>query len=280
MLRSLPVQEPDRLAVLGTGQGIDSWTYPIWEQVRDRSDLFDGAFAWSSSRFNLRARRQTELVDGILGERRACSRCSACRPILGRTFTEADDRRGGGPDGPVAVISYRFWQRRFDGAADVLGQTLTVERVPFTIVGVTPPDFFGIDVGRTFDVAIPIGTEPLIRGKESSLDRRSNWWLNVMVAAEARTDRSMPAPRRIRGVQPQIREATMPQDWRAARPGRDTSRRPSRSFPPANGNSGLRRSLSSGPPDASWSSSRSCCSSRAPTSRTCCSRAPRRGATS
>ena len=98
--------------------------------------------------------------------------------MLGRTFTEADDRRGGGPDGPVAVISYGFWQRRFGGAADAIGRSLTVERVPFTIVGVTPPRFFGVDVGRTFDVAMPIGTEPLIRGKERALDRRSSWWLN------------------------------------------------------------------------------------------------------
>ena len=63
--------------------------------------------------------------------------------------------RGGGPDGPVAVISYAFWQRRFGGAADAIGRSLTVERVPFTIVGVAPPQFFGVEVGRTFDVAMP-----------------------------------------------------------------------------------------------------------------------------
>ena len=89
-----------------------------------------------------------------------------------------------------------------------------VERVPFTIVGVTPPEFFGIDVGRTFDVAIPLGTEPLIRGKESALDRRSNWWLNVMVRLQARSDPSSRRSAALRGVQPQLREATMPQDWR------------------------------------------------------------------
>ena len=133
--------------------------------------------------------------------------------ILGRTWTADDDRRGGGPDGAVAVISYAFWQRRFGGAADVIGRALVIERVPFTIVGVTPPGFFGVDVGRTFDVAIPIGTEPLIRGKESSLDRRSNWWLNVM--ARLRADQSLDAAQAaLRGVQPQVREATMPQDWR------------------------------------------------------------------
>ena len=85
--------------------------------------------------------------------------------------------------------------------------------MPFTIVGVTPPGFFGLDVGRTFDVAIPLGTEPLIRGKESSLDRRSNWWLTVIGRLKA--DQSLEAAQAgLRGAQPQIREATMPQDWR------------------------------------------------------------------
>ena len=111
------------------------------------------------------------------------------------------------------MISYAFWQRRFAGASDVIGRPLVIERVPFTIVGVTPPGFFGVDVGRTFDVAIPLGTEPLIRGKESSLDRRSNWWLNVM--GRLRADQSLEsAQTALRGVQPQLRDATMPQDWR------------------------------------------------------------------
>jgi hypothetical protein len=80
--------------------------------------------------------------------------------------------RGGGADGPVAVISHAMWQRRFGGAPDVLGRRLTIERVPFTIVGVTPASFFGPDVGRAFDVAIPLATEPLIRPRDSALDER------------------------------------------------------------------------------------------------------------
>ena len=75
----------------------------------------------------------------------------------------------------------------------------------FTIIGVTPPGFFGLDVGRTFDVAIPLGIEPLIRGKESSLDRRSYWWLTVIGRLKA--DQSLEAAQAgLRGVQPQIRE--------------------------------------------------------------------------
>src|SRR5207244_740723 len=93
---------------------------------------------------------------------------------------DTDDRRGGGPDGAVGVISYRFWQSRFGGVLDVVGRTLTVENTPFTIVGVTPPNFFGADVGRTFDVAVPLGDDPLLRGRATRLDERSRYWLNIM----------------------------------------------------------------------------------------------------
>ncbi len=238
MMRTLPVREPQRLVLLGEGTTRTSWTNPIWEQVRERQRLFDGAFAWSGTRFNLAQGGPTELVDGMWASGGLFD-VLGVPAILGRTFTEADDRRGGGPDGPVAVISYRFWQQRFGGATDAIGRSLTVERVPFTIVGVAPPDFFGADVGRTFDVAIPIGTEPLIRGKESSLDRRSNWWLNVMIRLKA--DQSVEAGNSaIRGVQPQIREATMPQDWRPQ--DKDTYLRDGLSLTPAaTGGSGLRQ---------------------------------------
>ncbi len=214
LLRSLPVKDPKALAVVAQGQ-VDrtSWTNPLWEAIRDRPELFDGALAWSSTRLNLAQGGQTEFVDGIWTSGSYFD-VLGVQPILGRTWTPADDARGGGPEGGVAVISYPFWQRRFGGAADAIGRSITVERVPFTIVGVTPPHFSGLDVGRTFDVAIPIGTEPLIRGKESSLDRRSTWWLTVMVRLN-RSQTLDAGTAVLRGVQPQIREATMPQDWRA-----------------------------------------------------------------
>ena len=181
LLRALPVREPAQLALITDDQerGISPWTNPIWEQIRDRRDLFDGAFAWSTIRFNLASGGETQFVDGIWASGRLFDTLGV-PAMLGRTFTEADDARGGGPDGPVAVISYGFWQRRFGGAADAIGRRLDLDKVPFTIIGVTGPDFFGPDVGRAFDVAVPIGTEPMFRGKESMLDQRSSWWLTVM----------------------------------------------------------------------------------------------------
>ena len=92
--------------------------------------------------------------------------------VIGRTFGPADDQPNGGPDGPVAVISYGLWQRAFGGAAATAGETLEIDRVRFTIVGVTPPDFFGLDVGHSVDVMFPLATEPLLR----RLPARTGTW--------------------------------------------------------------------------------------------------------
>jgi putative ABC transport system permease protein len=218
LLRALPVKAPQQLAmmtdgtVMSNGTARRSWTNPIWEQMRSRRDLYDGLFAWSNQRFNLAAGGETLFVEGLWVSGGMFDTLGV-PAMLGRTFTPADDTRGGGPDGAVAVISYSFWQRQFGGAADAIGKRLDLERVGFTIIGVTGPDFFGPDVGRAFDVAVPIGVEPLVRGKESWLDARSTWWLTVM--ARLKPGQSVDAgTAAIRGVQPQIREATMPPDWR------------------------------------------------------------------
>jgi predicted permease len=212
MLRALPVADPARLALVYAGSATTSWTNPIWEQVRSRSDRFAGATAWSTARFDLANGGEAQPVEGIWASGSFFD-VLGVRPWIGRTLTPADDRRGGGPAGPVAVIGYDFWTRRFGGSADAIGRTLTIERVPFTIVGVTPPGFFGPDVGRTFDVVIPIGTEPLIAGLSSDLDQRASWWLNMMV--RLKPDQSLAAAEAaLRSAQPQIREATLPPTYR------------------------------------------------------------------
>lgn len=208
LLRALPVRAPEQLVLLDGG----SWTNPIWEQIRDRqSDLFAGAAAWSDTRFDLASGGQTDLVEGIWASG-SFFEVLGVRPILGRTFTVGDDRRSDGAERAVAVISYRFWQQRFGGTASAIGSTLSLNGAPFTIVGVTPPEFFGAVVGQSFDVAVPIGSRRLVPGQEGSLDARSHWWLEII--ARLKPGQSAPeATRALRGVQSQIREATRPQDW-------------------------------------------------------------------
>ena len=214
LLRTLPVAEPGRLVVVNeanTAFGGSSWTYAIWDNIRQRSQAFDGAIAWASPRFNLAQGGEQKPVDGMYVSGQYFTALGV-PALVGRTITEDDDTRGGGKDGAVAVISYAFWQRQFGGAADAVGQTLVIERVPFTVVGITPPEFFGSEIGRAFDVAIPLGTEPLIRGKESNLDRRSSWWLTVMLRLKPGQSIES-ATAALRGIQAQIREGAMPQDW-------------------------------------------------------------------
>ena len=199
ILRPLPVRDPGRLALLTNG----SWSYPIWEEIRAReTELFDGAFAWSPDRFELSEGGRSDLVDGAYVSGRLFD-VLGVEAIRGRMITPADD--GAAPDGPVAVISHRLWRQRFAGANDVVGRQLAVQRVPFTIVGVMPPGFFGPDVGRMTDVMLPFAAEPLILRKESRLARKGSSWLQIMVRLKPGGDIEQ-ANAALRVAQPQIVE--------------------------------------------------------------------------
>jgi putative ABC transport system permease protein len=242
LLRTLPVEEPERLArlIAAPPSGQQSWTYPIWEEIQRRADRFNGAFAWTrfDAQFNLTQGGETQFASGVWASAGSFD-VLGVKAELGRLFVPSDDRRGGGDGGPVAVISHAFWQSRFGGAQDVIGRTVTLERVPLTIVGVTPPGFFGLNVGRSFDVAVPFGAEPLIRGaNESRLNKRTSWWISVMVRLK-RGQSLEDANAILRTLQPEIREATLP----PPRPG-DTENRylsePLIFVSAAGGQSGLR----------------------------------------
>jgi putative ABC transport system permease protein len=214
ILKQLPVNDPDRLVIVGLERpmGTDTAvTNPIWEYMRDHQPALMSVAAYGNPRFNLNSGGETRNAQGLFVSGHFFDTLGVT-PQIGRLFTEQDDRRGGGPDGAVAVLSYGFWQREYGGRTDVIGRPISLDGHPFTIIGVSQRDFLGVQIGRAFDVATPIGTEPIIRGKESSLDRRSNWWL-IMIGRLAPGQTSAQAQSRLRAFQPELREATMPQDW-------------------------------------------------------------------
>jgi putative ABC transport system permease protein len=212
VIKQLPVREPGQLVVIDR----TSWPNPVWEQIRERQhDLFESAGAWSPERFNL---AQSGPIDSVSGAyvSGGLFRTLGVDAIPGRTLTPADDARGGGPDGLVAVISARFWHARFDGAQDVLGRQLVVNRVRFTIVGVLPAGFPGPQVGQAMDVYVPLAAEAVVRGRESALDARSSWWLQLV--ARLKPDQGIEqAAAALNAARPAIREATIPDDEDAAR---------------------------------------------------------------
>ena len=209
LLKNLPVSHPERLVLLDG----DSWTNPIWEEIRaHQARIADSAFAWSAERFDLSSSGESDPVDGIFASG-GIFESLGVSAVRGRMFTPADDVRGGGSEGGIAVVSYGFWQRRLSGAPDAIGRRLTIDRVPVTIVGIAPRGFFGPDVGRSADIILPLGTEALIRGRESSLDGRLNWWLNIMLRLKPGQTVDQ-ATRQLRALQPQVRRATMPPQFR------------------------------------------------------------------
>ncbi len=211
ILKPLPVYDPDRLVIFGQADPLvhsNSWTNPQWEYIRDHQNVLVGVAAYGNPRFNLSSGGETRPAQGLFVSGRFFDTLGV-PAHLGRTFTTDDDRRGGGPDGPVAVLSYGFWQREFRGRTDVIGTPITLDGHAFTIIGVTDRDFRGVQIGRAFDVATPLGTEPIVRGAESSLDHRTNWWLTV-VGRLAPGQTMAQADARLRALQPELREATLP----------------------------------------------------------------------
>ncbi len=194
LLRTLPVEQPYELAALR--RTLSYWQY---QQIRDRNQVFTGTAgmrtmtaATLESDGRTLGPATTELVSGnyfdVLG----------VTPVIGRPITPDDDKAVG--SGPVAVISYGFWQRAFGGSPSVLGRTLRVNegaisggtsgfepepRLPpvqpvLTIVGVAPPQFFGASVGTIVDVWVPITMQPILTPGRAWVTRRSAYWVNVI----------------------------------------------------------------------------------------------------
>jgi putative ABC transport system permease protein len=208
LLRPLPVRDFDRLAFVTSPQNPEGiLTFPIWEQIQQHQELFDGVAAWSEERFDLSARGESEFVDGVFVSG-GFFEMLGVTPEIGRVISMADDRAES-RNNPVAMISHRLWQRQFAGKTDVIGSTLLVGRHPFTIVGVVPPSFFGLDVGTGFDVAVPYNAEPLLDGNPSLVSAPTAWWVKVVL--KRRTSQPLAASTAsLRGIQSSIRMATLP----------------------------------------------------------------------
>jgi predicted permease len=182
-LRSLPVANPQELAEVrvngvrnfGVSDGFNSEiTYPLWEQIRDHQQPFTGMFAWG--RFQPLAGRGADArrVRALWASGEFFSVLGVA-PERGRLLSASDDRRGCGA-GPV-VVSHAFWQRYFGGRESAIGSRLPILDQSFTVVGVTPASFTGLEVGRTFDVIVPVCSVALWG---NATDQRHYWWLTVM----------------------------------------------------------------------------------------------------
>src|SRR5215510_1979109 len=161
LLKLLPVRDPQQLVFVRAtnprGGITGSFPYSIFEQIRDQSRSFSGVFAYDHTRVSVTVEGQPEMDwgDFVSGSYFDVLGVSA---ILGRTSTADDDQAG---KQPAAVISSGYWGRRFGRDPAAIGKTIYLAKIPFAVIGVTPPGFSGLNVaGRSADVVLPMFMQP------------------------------------------------------------------------------------------------------------------------
>jgi len=179
LLKLLPVKDPKQLVVFAhrdTGLPSTGSNYPLYQTLRERSQSFSGCFAFWALEF--RAAPSGEEGQTARGQYVTPNYFSVLglQPILGRALSESDDSE------PVAVISHGCWQRKFGGSRDVIGKTLVVNGTPLTVIGVTPPEFFGLQVGSSMEISMPLGIQPRVSPEfgDQRQVRRGTWGLCIV----------------------------------------------------------------------------------------------------
>jgi predicted permease len=181
LLRLLPVKDPQQLVLLwtrgqhyGSNSGANKISYPMYEDFRDRNQVFSGMFCRNDMDFSLNFEGKTERISGevvsgtyfpVLGVGAA----------LGRVFNASDDQAQGGV--PYAVLSYRYWMSRFAGDPQVIGKKLVLNGFPFTVVGVSQAGFDGTDPAHSPQVRVPILMKLQVdaQGYYDFKNRRNRW---------------------------------------------------------------------------------------------------------
>ncbi len=183
LLRLLPVRDPQQLVQLkevgqyyGSNTGMNSLSYPIYQDFRDQNGVFSGmlcrySLPVSVSFAGRNERASGEIVSGtyfdVLG----------VRPAVGRLFTSEDDRSRGGA--PFAVLGYGYWQTHFAGDTSVVGQQILVNNHRFTIIGVAQKGFEGVEPLFSTSVFVPVMMAKEVTQETRPFDDRRRRWLQV-----------------------------------------------------------------------------------------------------
>jgi hypothetical protein len=183
ILRAMPVSEPHQLVQItrsyAGGQPGASFSYPLFEYLRDGSHVFSGIFAQSTSinRIDIDVHGSTDRVNAALVSGTYYA-VLGMAPAAGRLLTADDDVPGASG---VAVMSDRYWQRQFARDPAAVGTTLSVNGFRVTIIGVTPPTFFGTLPGTDTDLTFPLSMARLVRGGDDAWRQSDGYnFLSVM----------------------------------------------------------------------------------------------------
>jgi putative ABC transport system permease protein len=257
LLRPLPVHHPEELVVIRRLQGAQlggSLSYPQVRRLAEQTQIFSGLCGFGNETFTVGPPEALEPTGGgwVTG---GCFQMFGLAPIAGRLLSPEDDKPAAAP---VAVITDRYWARKFGRDRGAIGQSMLVDGSPVTIVGVSPPGFIGPIVGEPADITIAINTRPQVQPDRAGSLGQGWRWLGILARPRDGLTREQ-AQAQVVVVWAQWLNETvspnLPPDARAR------AARSAASF----GNRCWRR----------WSWSGWCSSSRASTSPTCCWRGRR-----
>jgi predicted permease len=174
LLRMLPLREPQRLVFLHCsderGNAINAFSYPQFAYMRARARTLS-TLAYDPVDLNLSAGSLTDAPSGLLVSDNYFS-VLGVQPLLGRGFAPGDEA--------VAVLSHPFWESRFGGDPGIVGRSVILNGLPFTVIGVTPRGFFGVEVGTSPDIFVPLSMRDRMLPEEAILTNPHSFWLTIM----------------------------------------------------------------------------------------------------
>jgi len=219
-LRSLPVVDPQALVgvqikggnyTVGIRRTPTALSLALFEQIRKQQQGLSGVFAWFNHDFRLGQGAQQRRAPGLWVSGDIFTTLGVA-PFKGRLLSPEDDQPGCGTSG--AVLSYAFWKSAFGGQESVIGTRLLVDEHLTQVIGVTPPDFFGLEIGKGFDIALPLCSHPAFHPEDFYFARHD--YLQFFVMGRLKPGwTSEHASAQLESISPGILEATLPDGYDA-----------------------------------------------------------------
>jgi predicted permease len=217
-LRTLPVSDPASLATVQVKGGLQGFgisandttlSYALWEQIHAQQEGFSNIFAWASTQVGFGQGNQQRLAQSfwVTGD---LFPALGVVPFRGRLFTPEDDHPDCGT--PGVVISYALWKSQFAGRDSAIGSKVVIVNSSVEVIGVTPPGFFGLEVGKQFEIALPFCSRSTLYPGDTTLARHDYFWL--MVTGRLKPDWSIErASAQLESISPGIFELTAPSGY-------------------------------------------------------------------
>jgi predicted permease len=173
LLRPLPVERPGQLVFLETNSGFTQ-SFPNYRDLRDRNQAFSGLVGYRLAPMELESASGATRIWGLLATGNYFD-VLGVHPVMGRFFHQAEDLHPNAS--PYAVLSYNAWRGRFGGDSGIVGKTVRINRLPYTVLGVASADFHGTELWYWPEVWVPMMMEPQIENYPDAgwLDNRSTW---------------------------------------------------------------------------------------------------------